>query len=63
MNEFDENEIDLEKSFETAPLDDQKAKEFWKKRELSLEEYRKQAMELWSDSCTTPRRNESESEK
>ena len=39
--------------FEVKPLDDPKAKEFWQKREESLREYRRQAMELWSDSCTT----------
>ena len=48
--------------FEVLPLDDPNAIEFWRKREESLAEYRKKAMELWSDSCTTPRRNESESE-
>ena len=41
--------------FVVKPLDDPKAKEFWEKRERSLEEYRRQAMELWSDSCTTAR--------
>lgn len=43
--------------FEVLPLDDEKAKEFAKKREESLAEYRKQAMELWNDSCTAPRKN------
>ena len=39
--------------FEVKPLDDPKAKEFWEKRERDLARYRKEAMELWSDSCTT----------
>jgi len=39
-------------------LDDPKRIEFEEKREESLEEYRKQAMELWNDSCTAPRKNE-----
>ena len=50
------NEIkSLANGFEVKPLDDPKAKEFWRKREESLREYRRQAMELWSDSCTTAR--------
>ena len=40
-----------------VPLDDEKAIEFWKKRDKDLEEYMKQAQELWNDSCTTPRKN------
>ena len=44
--------------FEVLPLDDEKAIEFHKKREESLAEYRKQAMELWNDSCTAPRKCE-----
>jgi hypothetical protein len=47
-----------EDEYQVVPLDDEKAKEFWKKREESLAEYRKQAMELWNDSCTTPRKCE-----
>ena len=42
---------------EVGSLDDPKAKEFWKKRDEALEEYMKQAQELWNDSCTTPRKN------
>jgi len=38
-------------------LDDPKRIEFEEKREESLEEYRKQAMELWNDSCTSVRKN------
>jgi hypothetical protein len=32
------------------------------KRLWELEEYKKQAQELWNDSCTSPRSNEIESE-
>ncbi len=42
--------------FEVVPLDDPAFLEAQRKREKALEEYRKQAMELWSDSCTTPRK-------
>jgi len=41
--------------FEVSPLDDLEARKVVV--EDSLEEYRKQAIELWNDSCTAPRKN------
>ena len=47
-------EVHSDKDYELGTLEE--ATEFAKKRDDSLEEYRKQAMELWNDSCTTPRK-------
>lgn len=47
-------EIHSDKGYEVSTHE--KQAEFAKKRDDSLEEYRKQAQELWSDSCTTPRK-------
>ncbi len=59
MPKVDEgNRMKPEDEYQVVPLDDEKAIEFHKKREESLEEYRKQAMELWNDSCTAPRKCE-----
>ena len=38
----------------------EKQAEFAKKRDDSLEEYRKQAQELWNDSCTSQRKPKEE---
>ena len=43
-----------EKDYELATLEE--AEEFARKREESLNEYMKQAQELWNDSCTAPRK-------
>jgi hypothetical protein len=40
----------------TVDHDDPERIEFERKRNASLEEYRKQAMELWNDSCTSVRK-------
>lgn len=37
--------------------DDPERIKFEKKRNASLEEYRRQAMELWNDSCTSVRKD------
>jgi hypothetical protein len=41
-----------EYEYKIVDLDDPERIEFEKKRNASLEEYRRQAMELWNDSCT-----------
>jgi hypothetical protein len=38
----------------------EKQAEFAKKRDASLNEYMKQAQELWNDSCTSPRKPKEE---
>jgi hypothetical protein len=43
-----------EKDYELATLEE--AEEFARKRDESLNEYMKQAQELWNDSCTAPRK-------
>jgi hypothetical protein len=47
-----------EKDYELATLEE--AEEFARKREESLNEYMKQAQELWNDSCTSPRKPKEE---
>jgi hypothetical protein len=45
-----------EYEYKIVDLDDPERIEFEKKRNASLEEYRRQAMELWNDSCTAVRK-------
>jgi len=47
-----------EKDYKLATLEE--AEEFAKKRDESLNEYMKQAQELWNDSCTAPRKPKEE---
>jgi hypothetical protein len=51
---YEAAEIHSDKGYQVSTHE--KQAEFAKKREESLDEYRKQAMELWNDSCTSVRK-------
>ena len=52
---YEAADMHSDKGYQESTLEE--AEEFAKKREESLNEYMKQAQELWSDSCTTPRKS------